>query len=72
MRENVRLAAEAELGGSLRLWRRAASVARRSSGPNDALDRVGLASADALAAGTLSHGDKRKLEIALLLASRPA
>lgn len=70
--ENVRLAAQARMGGSLRLWRRA----DRAAGPLLAawtnLERVGLAPrADALA-GTLSHGEKRKLELAILLAGEPA
>ena len=40
--ENVRLAAESELGGSLRIWRRAASVREAQERANDALVRVGL------------------------------
>ncbi len=69
--ENVRLAAEAELGGSLRIWRRAASVREALERANDALVRVGLGARMLWPAGLLSHGDKRKLELAMLLASRP-
>ena len=36
-----------------------------------ALDRVGLAHRAGAIAGTLAHGEKRKLEIALLLAGEP-
>ena len=70
--ENVRLAAQARLGGSLRFWQRvrpsdaAVAVAGRS------LDRVGLGHRGADLAGSLSHGDKRKLELAILLATDPA
>jgi branched-chain amino acid transport system ATP-binding protein len=69
VRENVRLAADAELGGTMRIWRRARAVgAERASA---ALDRVGLGGRGAWAAGLLSHGDKRKLELAMLLAGKP-
>jgi len=70
--ENVRLAAESELGGSLRIWRRAASVREARERAGDALVRVGLGGRTLRPAGMLSHGDKRKLELAMLLASRPA
>ena len=69
--ENVRLAAQARLQGSLALFRRPRSgdtaheVARRR------LDDVGLSQRAATLAGQLSHGDKRKLEIAVLLAGDP-
>ena len=41
--ENVRLAAEAELGGTLRIWRRALSVREAVERARWALERVGLA-----------------------------
>jgi branched-chain amino acid transport system ATP-binding protein len=69
--ENVRLAAEARLGGSLRVWRRAAGVREALERARTALRRVGLGGREAAAAGALSHGDKRKLELAMLLAAEP-
>jgi branched-chain amino acid transport system ATP-binding protein len=69
--ENVRLAAEADLGGALRVWRPASSVREATERADDALTRVGLALRAAWPAGLLSHGDKRKLELAMLLAARP-
>ena len=69
--ENVRLAAEARLGGTLRVWRRAARVREAIEKARWALERVGLARFAAGAAGALSHGDKRKLELAMLLAGDP-
>ena len=69
--ENVRLAAEAELGGALRIWRRAASVREAAERADAAVERVGIGGRSQWAAGLLSHGDKRKLEIAMLLAGRP-
>ncbi|MHB8642021.1 MAG: ABC transporter ATP-binding protein [Gaiellaceae bacterium] len=67
--ENVRLAAEAALGGTLRLWRRAASVRRAIDAAEGALARVGLDARSGAIAGSLSHGDKRRLELAMLLAA---
>jgi branched-chain amino acid transport system ATP-binding protein len=69
--ENVRLAAEAALGGTLRIWRRATHVREAVDRARWALDRVGLGARGASLAGLLSHGDKRKLELAMLLAGRP-
>ena len=69
--ENVRLAAEAKLGGTMRLWRRAAWVREALERARWALDRVGLAAREGATAGALSHGDKRKLELAMLLALDP-
>ncbi|GAB2770058.1 ABC transporter ATP-binding protein [Nocardioides salsibiostraticola] len=69
--ENVRLAAQAALGGALSIWRfpgRSDAATRRAL---ERLAEVGLSHhADTLAGG-LAHGDKRKLEIAMLLASDP-
>ena len=69
--ENVRLAAEARLGGTLSLVRRAARYAPALERAGTALEKVGLAGRSGWPAGMLSHGDKRKLEIAMLLAGDP-
>jgi len=69
--ENVRLAAEAGLGGSLRIWRLASRGRAALEKARWALDRVGLAAREGAVAASLSHGDKRKLELAMLLASGP-
>jgi branched-chain amino acid transport system ATP-binding protein len=69
--ENVRLAAEAQLGGTMRLWRRAEGVDEAVERAERALARVGLAHRRLATAGALSHGDKRKLELAMLLAADP-
>jgi branched-chain amino acid transport system ATP-binding protein len=67
--ENVRLSAQAALGGTLRLWRRAAGVREGAERARAAVARVGLETKSAVPAGGLSHGDKRRLEIAMLLAA---
>ncbi|WP_412543973.1 ABC transporter ATP-binding protein [Longispora sp. K20-0274] len=69
--ENVRLAAQAHAGAHLRLWGRADRLPGVSATAADAIARVGLAARSADPAGGLSHGDKRKLELAVLLAQRP-
>ena len=71
VRENVRLAAEASLGGTLRLWRRAARYRPALDRADWALERVGLAARAPWLAGALAHGDKRKLELAMVLAGEP-
>jgi branched-chain amino acid transport system ATP-binding protein len=65
--DNVALAAQASAGGSMSLWRRAGGYQRAK----ECLDIVGLSERSAVKAGTLAHGEKRKLEIALLLAADP-
>lgn len=66
--ENVRLATQRRLGGSLSVL----SFPRRgdaaSADAAEHLATVGLTHRSDAAAGDLSHGDKRKLEIAVLLA----
>ena len=69
--ENTRLAAEAALGGTMRIWRRANGVREAVDRARWALGRVGLGGREAVLAGSLSHGDKRKLELAMLLAGTP-
>ena len=69
--ENVRLAAEARLGGTMRLWRRASWVREAVERARWALERVGLAPRAGATAGQLAHGDKRKLELAMVLAADP-
>ena len=67
----MRLAAEIRLGGTLRIWRRAYGIRPALERARWALDRVGLADRAATPAGRLAHGDKRKLELAMVLARDP-
>ena len=72
VRENVRLAAEARLGGTMRLWRRALGVREALERADWAVSRVGLEGRASAPAGSLAHGDKRRLELAMVLAGDPA
>ena len=69
--ENARLAAEARLGGTLSLLRRAQGHGAALERARAALDEVGLGARLAWPAGALAHGDKRKLELAMVLAGDP-
>jgi branched-chain amino acid transport system ATP-binding protein len=66
--ENVRLAAEAAIGGTMYVWRQAFRFRPAADRAAWALQRVGLGGRGAVTAGLLSHGDKRKLELAMVLA----
>ncbi len=66
--ENARLSAQARFGGSAKFWRLPRASDDASAAAHGALERVGLTSQAARIAGGLSHGDKRKLELAILLA----
>jgi branched-chain amino acid transport system ATP-binding protein len=69
--DNVALAIQARAGHSFRFWR----AARRDASLRDpalvALGIVGLAGRADLPAGSLAHGEKRALELAMALATRP-
>jgi branched-chain amino acid transport system ATP-binding protein len=66
--ENVRLAAEAAIGGTMYVWRQAFRFRPAADRAAWARQRVGLGGRGAVTAGLLSHGDKRKLELAMVLA----
>ncbi|MFF8818687.1 MULTISPECIES: ABC transporter ATP-binding protein [Leucobacter] len=65
--ENVRLAAQATAGGSMSLLRFPKRSDEATQLAFDTLATVGLTHQAATLAGDISHGDKRKLEIAVLL-----
>ena len=72
VQENARLAAEAAIGGTMRIWRRAERFRPALDKARSSLARVGLESRAHARAGSLSHGDKRRLELAMLLAADPS
>ncbi|MEJ8474028.1 ABC transporter ATP-binding protein [Roseibium algae] len=69
--ENVALGVQAHQGHSFRFLRAAASDQKLNDKALQILGDVGLAERAALRAGSLSHGEKRMLELALALAVEP-
>ena len=70
--ENVRLAAQARMGGSLSVLRFPGTSDAATKAAKENVEEVGLSAKSSAPAGDLSHGDKRKVEIAMLLAADPA
>lgn len=69
--ENCRLAAQAAQQKPWTLWEGAQSCRASLEAARAALDAAGLADAHQLTAGSMSHGKKRQLEIAMCLATNP-
>src|SRR5206468_1469364 len=69
--ENVALAVQARTGSSFRFLRPAGGEADLNRDAEQALEQVGLADRAGVIAGTLSHGEKRQLELAIALAMNP-
>jgi branched-chain amino acid transport system ATP-binding protein len=69
--DNVALAVQAHAGHSFRFWRPAAHDERLHEPARAALAEVGLAGREETPAARLSHGERRALELAMVLASGP-
>jgi branched-chain amino acid transport system ATP-binding protein len=69
--ENVALAVQARSGSSFRFIGRAADETALNVQAQAALAETGLADRAEVPAGRLSHGEKRALELAMVLAMRP-
>jgi branched-chain amino acid transport system ATP-binding protein len=69
--ENCRLAAQATAQKPWAWWQAAARCEPSTSAAHDAAVRAGLTPLLERSAGLLSHGQKRQLEIAMCLATRP-
>ncbi|MFA7433651.1 MAG: ABC transporter ATP-binding protein [Gemmobacter sp.] len=69
--ENVRLVVQARRGRGFNLWSVAASHRDLTEAAEAVLDRVRLGPQAHLAVSALSHGDQRKLEVALMIALEP-
>jgi branched-chain amino acid transport system ATP-binding protein len=69
--DNVALAVQAHAGHSFRFWRPARPDPRLRDPARAVLAEVGLAERKDVTAASLSHGEKRALEIAMVLATRP-
>jgi branched-chain amino acid transport system ATP-binding protein len=72
VQENVRLAVQSRRGAGLDLFRTWTSHTELIAEAEEVLAQVALGERRELAAGLLPHGDQRKLEVAILLALRPA
>jgi len=68
--ENVRIAAQVADGSSMNLTKSADRYKDVLLLASASLEQVGLLSKNAVLAGSLSHADKRRLEIAIVLASK--
>lgn len=69
--ENCRLAAQAAAQKPWLWWQSASNCVYSTSAARDAATRAGLESLLDRQAGMLSHGQKRQLEIAMCLATKP-
>jgi branched-chain amino acid transport system ATP-binding protein len=72
VQENVELAILAQVRQSYRLWPNRQLREDVAGAAGRALDQVGLRRRGRLAAGVLSHGERRALELAMALAQEPA
>jgi len=69
--ENCRLSAQAASQRPWRVWQPASRCDQSLATAQEVLATAGLADAARRIAGTLSHGQKRQLEVAMCLATRP-
>jgi len=68
---NAALVEQVRQGHSFRFWRPAAGDPRLGDPARALLDRVGLGGRADVVAADLSHGERRQLELAMALATRP-
>ena len=69
--ENCRLAAQAATPRPWAIWQSARACATSGGAADAALEATGLTALATRTAGTLSHGAKRQLEVAMCLATKP-
>jgi branched-chain amino acid transport system ATP-binding protein len=69
--ENIRVAAQAMGKNNLKLWRHFQHFQEYEDKAREIMDRVGLRGRGSTLASMLPHGDKRKLELGIMLASDP-
>jgi branched-chain amino acid transport system ATP-binding protein len=69
--ENCRLAAQSRLASSMRLLRPAHRYGEVADLAREALRAVGLEARERSVVADLSHGERRQVEIAMVLATRP-
>ena len=69
--ENCRLAAQAAAPKPWAIWQSSQSCEYSNGAAREALEAAGLGAVAGRVAGTLSHGAKRQLEVAMCLATKP-
>ncbi|MDM0037759.1 ABC transporter ATP-binding protein [Variovorax sp. J22G21] len=69
--ENCRLSAQAAAPRPWAIWQASSRCAASNAAADEALSAAGLEADAHRIAGTLSHGAKRQLEVAMCLATRP-
>ena len=69
--DNVALAVQARQGHSFRFWKAAQKDQTLRQPAQEILDEVGLGDRSRVLAGNLAHGEQRRLEIAVALATSP-
>ena len=69
--ENCRLAAQAATQRPWAIWQSSRQCKASNAAAREALEAAGLADVAGRIAGTMSHGAKRQLEVAMCLATRP-
>ena len=69
--ENLLLSIQAQHGHSFRFWQRGLSVPELRDDLESALERVGLSERAEMSACSLSHGEKKQLEVGMALACNP-
>jgi len=69
--ENVRIAVQSRAGAGLDLWSLWNRHRDLIAATDELLRQVNLTAQSRASAGSLSHGDQRKLEVAIMLALRP-
>jgi len=69
--QNVMLAALAHAGHSFQFWKPAMADSLLVAAARDAIEQVGLLSRATTPVSALAHGERRQLEIAMTLATKP-
>jgi branched-chain amino acid transport system ATP-binding protein len=69
--ENCRLAAQSRLRTSMKFFRPASTRRDINAQAHEALEKVGMEARAQSVVSTLSHGEQRQVEIAMVLATRP-
>lgn len=71
VRENCRLAAQMHAQHPWKFWESAQACRLSTGRADEAMERAGLSAFAAKPAASLSHGQKRQLEVAMCLATQP-